>query len=157
MKKDIFIDTNVIGNFSSQLDEGYKKLSLWLSNFNHNNPENNAYIVVSPKLISEYSRSLQHAKQNQTFVVILSKMQKEDRRVMISNQQIKDFQNVHFTKSIWKKLSSNKEDRDHIPVVLLSERKFALTEDENFTFDLRNFPKFKASVASRPQDLPFAE
>ena len=41
------------------------------------------------------------------------------------------------------------------PVVCLSERKYALTRDDKFTEDLKNFPGFKVLVCSRPQDMPY--
>lgn len=53
------------------------------------------------------------------------------------------------------KLRSNNEDRNHIPVVCLSERKYALTRDDKFTEDLKNFPGFKVLVCSKPQDMPY--
>ena len=59
----------------------------------------------------------------------------ERRLTKITNADIKGFQNKYFTKTVERTLRSNQENRNHIPVVLLSERKFALTNDRNFTFD----------------------
>lgn len=47
------------------------------------------------------------------------------------------------------------DDRAYIPAVLLSDRKYALTYDENFTYDLENFPGFTVIVKSRPEELPY--
>ena len=47
------------------------------------------------------------------------------------------------------------EKRNHIPIVLLSERKYALTKDKNFTYDLENFPGFKVLVSSHPENIPY--
>jgi hypothetical protein len=74
---------------------------------------------------------------------------------IISNDKIKEFQKIHFTKKIVKNLRSNIEDRYHIPVVLLSERKFALSIDENFIYDLLNFSGFKVCVEKRPEKLSY--
>ncbi len=155
MKKDIFIDNNIAKNFSYPIDKEYKKLINWLLKNDLEQPEQNAYIVVSHKLINEYSRSSTSTKSLTTITVIISKMQKQGRRVFITNEQIKDFQKEYFTKKTLKKLKSNEEDREHIPVVFLSERKYVLTLDENFTYDLLHFPKFSATVEKRPENLPY--
>jgi len=120
-------------------------------------PENNAFIVVSKKLINEYSRSSTNAKSLTNITVVISKMQKQGRRIFVTNQQIKDFQNEYFTKKVLKNLKSNNEDREHIPVVFLSDRKYVLTLDENFTHDLLHFPKFYAKVEKRPEKLKYNE
>ena len=73
------------------------------------------------------------------------------------NKQIKEFQDVHFTKKLDKDLNLNKlgKDRDHIPAVLLSKRKYAIAIDKKFRYALLNFPRFKATVVSRPEDLNY--
>jgi len=52
-------------------------------------------------------------------------------------------------------LVSNKKGREHIPVVLLSDRKYALTLDEKITTDLVNFPEFVVIVGKKPRDVPY--
>ncbi len=74
MKKDIFIDNNIAKNFSNPIDNEYKKLIRWLMKNDLEQPEQNAYIVVSQKLINEYSRSSTNAKSLTTITVIISKM-----------------------------------------------------------------------------------
>lgn len=155
MKKDIFLDTNIAKIFSYPIDNEYKKLINWLIKNDLEQPDKNAYIVVSQKLINEYSRSSTNAKSLTTITVVISRMQKQGRRVFISNREIKDFQKEYFTKKMLKKLKSNEEDREHIPVVFLSERKFVLTLDENFSYDLLHFPKFSATIEKRPENLPY--
>jgi hypothetical protein len=153
MRKDIFIDNNIAKNFSYPIDNEYKKLINWLLKNNLERPENNAFIVVSQKLITEYFRSSMHAKSLTNIAVVLAKMQKEGRRIFVTPKQIKDFQNEYFTKKVIKNLKSNNEDREHIPVVFLSNRKYVLTLDEYFTHDLLHFPKFNATVEKRPENL----
>jgi len=155
MKKDIFIDNNIAKNFSYPIDNEYKKLINWLLKNDLEQPENNAFIVVSQKLINEYSRSSTNAKSLTNITIVISKMQKQGRRIFITNQQIKDFQNEYFTKKVLKNLKSNSEDREHIPLVFLSDRKYVLTLDEYFTNDLLHFPKFNATVEKRPGNLPY--
>jgi len=155
MKKDIVIDNNIAINFSKLPDDEHKKLYMWLMKNDLEQPEQNAYIVVSQKLINEYARSSMYAKSLTNIAVVLAKMQKQGRRIFITNQQIKDFQKEHFTKKTLKKLKSNDEDREHIPVVFMSERKYVLTLDENFSYDLLHFPKFIARVEKRPENLPY--
>lgn len=140
--KDLFIDTNIASRFTNPLDPEYKKLINWILAYDANNPDNNAYLVVSKKLLGEYYASARNANTNTSIPIIIDTLVRLGRRILISNAQIKKFQREYFTKKNEKNLRSNNEDRDHIPVVLLSERKYALAIDDNFIYDLTHFPGF---------------
>jgi len=158
MRKDIFIDNNIAKNFANPLDPEYKKLIRWLIAYevqNDEKDEKNAYLVVSNKLIAEYQRTTGLSTSATNISVIINKMTREGQLVKISNQDTKAFKRQYFTKKIRRRLTCNREDQDHIPVVLLSERKYALSLDENFISDLVNFPGFIVTAARRPQDLPY--
>ena len=86
---------------------------------------------------------------------IIDKLIREGRLITVSNQQIKDFKSTHYSRRVARNLRSNKEDREHIPLVLLSDRKFALSYDDNFIYDLENFAGFTVRVEKRPEDLPY--
>ena len=154
-KKDIFIDNNIAKNFTNPLDPEYKKLIKWLITFDEKRGANNAYLVVSNKLLAEYHRTSGLSYSLTNITIIIGKLQKEGRLIKISNQAIKEFKRKHFSKKVKRKLTCNQEDRDHIPVVLLSDRKYALSLDIKFLYDLENFPGFIVTVARRPQNLPY--
>ncbi|MES2388696.1 MAG: hypothetical protein V4543_11900 [Bacteroidota bacterium] len=156
MKKDIFIDNNIASKFSNPMDPEYKKLIVWLMNSDIEESKR-AYLVTSQKLLKEYLRSAMHAKSPTSIPVIIAKLTIEKRIITVSNEQIRAFQNEYYTKTVIKKLTSNEEDREHIPVVLLSERKYALSYDQKFCNDLRTFPGFTVRVEKRPEDLPYAD
>lgn len=158
MKKDLFIDNNIAKNFSNPQDEEYIKLTKWLIKFNSSdieNKDNYAHLVVSQKLLVEYLRTSMGATSDTAIPIIIEKMQREGRLIMISNQQIKDFKSAYYSKAVERNLRSNKEDKEHIPLVLLSDRKFALSYDDNFTYDLKHFAGFTVRVEKRPEDLPY--
>lgn len=158
MKKDIFIDNNIASKFSNPQDKEYIKLTKWLLNYEKNGTSKNedfAHLVVSKKLLGEYFRSSIGALSDTSIPLIINKLLSEGRLINISNQEIKDFKSIHFTKSIQKKLLSNSEDREHIPLVLLSERKFALSYDDNFIKDIKKFSGFKVTIEKRPEKLPY--
>lgn len=117
--------------------------------------DDRAYLVVSQKLLVEYARSCRDAAGKTSIPMIISQLTRDGRLERITNQQIKEFKNKYFTKSVERNLRANNEDRDHIPAVLLSERKYALTYDENLTHDLENFPGFAVLVSKRPEDIPY--
>lgn len=158
MKHDIFIDNNIASKFANPADPEYKELIKWLMD-NHDIAEgaddDRAYLVVSNKLLEEYLRSSREAFGATAIPMIINKLTKENRLVKITNQQIKNFKSQYFTKAVEKKLKSNSEDRDHIPTVLLSNRKYALTYDANFTYDLEHFGGFTVIVKSRPEEIPY--
>ena len=155
MLKDLFIDNNVAKNFANPLDPEYKKLIQWLMTFDKSDLAACPHLVVSRKLLVEYKRSTGNAYSSTNITIIVAKLTREGRIVLISNQEIKQFKRKHFTKTVERKLTCNMEDRDHIPVVLLSHRKYALSLDKAFVNDINCFPGFKALAARRPQDLPY--
>ena len=156
-RKDIFIDNNIAKNFSNPLDPEYKQLIKWLIEFNSNpqKHDDNAHLVISQKLIAEYYRTMGHAASGNNIAVIINLLTQQGRLNRITNEQIKGFKQKYFTNKIKRRLTSNEEDREHIPVVLLSDRKYALTLDEKFTDDLLNFPSFTATVGKKPSDIPY--
>ncbi len=156
MRNDIFIDNNIAIHFANPLDPQYKNLIAWLKTKN-SLEEKSAYLVVSQKLLVEYNRSSNGASSNSSIPVLINILLREGRLIKITNEAIKKFRQQHFTKNVERGLRSNEEDREHIPVVLLSDRKFALTIDKNLTHDLENFPGFRATVAARPEQLPYAQ
>lgn len=158
MKKDIFIDNNIASRFKNPADPEYIKLRDWLIRFekiNEGQEDRNAYLVVSNKLLTEYNRSNQNVKDGQNIIAIIGMLQKQGRLVFVQNSEINNFRTTYFTKKIEKKLTCNQEDWDHIPVVLLSDRKFALSIDDAFVKDLINFPGFKVTAHKRPEHLPY--
>ncbi len=158
MKKDLFIDNNIASKFTNPQDEEYKNLTRWLLNYNDKeNKDDYAHLVVSQKLLVEYLRSAVGASSSTCIPVIIDRLTREGRLIKIDNQQLKDFKKRFFTKAVQKRLLCNNEDRDHIPVVLLSDRKFALTLDERLAEDLRNFNGFNVRVEKRPEDLPYKD
>lgn len=152
MLKDIFIDNNIAKNFGNPQDPEYKKLQKWLMD---NETEPKSYLVVSNKLLAEYYRSVGQSYYQNSIPNIIDKLTREGRLIKISNEQIKEFKRQYFTNKVKKNFTCNKEDQEHIPVVLLSDRKYVLTLDQKFTFDLLNLSGFKVIVCDKPQDLPY--
>ena len=160
MKKDIFIDNNVASKFSNPQDKEYLRLTQWLLHFDKNDEENKdnyAHLVVSQKLLVEYHRSSIGANSSSAIPVIISKLQKEGRLITLSKHKLQQFKQNFYTKTIEKKFRCNNEDRELVPVVLLSDRKYAVTYDDNFTYDLENFPGFSVLVKKRPEDIPYEQ
>jgi hypothetical protein len=153
--KDIFIDNNIASRFTNPLDPEYKKLIKWLMEYDEDKPEQNAYLVVSNKLLKEYYASAQHASTATSIPVIIDALTRQGRKITITNEEIKTFKQKHFTKKNEKKMRCNNEDREHMPVVFLSTRKYALAIDDAFVYDLTHFPSFTARVEKRPEDLPY--
>jgi hypothetical protein len=157
MIKDIFIDNNIAKNFSNPMDPEYKRLVQWLQQYKpvKSADHTNAYLVLSQKLLVEYISSSGSSYTTTSIPVLIDKLTREGRIVKITNKYIKDFQVKHFTPKILKVLTCNNKDRDHIPAVLLSNRKYALTIDDNFGNDLLKFSGFKPTIAKRPEKIPY--
>ncbi len=160
MKRDIFIDANIASNFANPADPNYKELIAWL-NDNHDIPDgqedDRAYLVVSNKLMGEYCRSFRDSFLTNAMPMIVNRLTIDGRLVNISNTEIRKFKTAEFVPRVVHHMQSNAEDREHIPVVLLSERKFALTNDGDFAHDLGLFPRYGAMVSNRPEQIPYQE
>ena len=158
MRRDIFIDNNVASKFSNPVDIEYKELIKWLMD-NHEikdeAEDDRAYLVVSNQLIAEYYRSCRGSFSSSSIPMIIYRLTIEGRLESYSNKEINQFKTDFFTKTVERKFRSNNEDRNHIPIVLMSDRKFVLTYDDNFTFDLEHFPGFSVVVSKRPELLPY--
>jgi len=158
MKKDLFIDNNIASKFCNPQDKEYIKLTKWLLHFDpsdKSDKDNYAHLVVSQKLLIEYLRSSQNTNNGSAIPLIIDLLIRDGRLIKITNQQIKDFKSRYYTKRVENSLTCNNEDRDLLPVVFLSDRKFALTYDKKFKFDLENFPGFNVRVEKRPEELPY--
>ena len=107
--------------------------------------------MVSNKLLVEYNKSCNIP----LFIAIINKLQIENRLVLIKNKTLSDFKKKYISKKVEKKMKSNYQDRNHIPLVLLSERKIAITMDENFTHDIKLIPGFVPIVASSFDDVDY--
>lgn len=153
--KDIFIDANIAKYFANPLDIEYKKLIIWLIKCDNQKLQNNAFLVICNKLLVEYGRMSSNSNSPTNIWAIVDRMTRQGRTNHIKNEQIKEFKRIHFKKHIVKRMRCNNEDRDYIPIVLLSNRKYALVRDVNFKRDLENFPGFIVRVERRPQDLPY--
>ncbi len=161
MKKDIFIDTNIAKNFTNPLDAAYKDLVQWLATYDKreetNDSDNAAFLVISHKLLVEYISSSQHSAAATNIAVLVDKLTRENRLNRFEKVDILAFQRVHFTKSFLNKFAKIKKDLDHIPIILLSDRQIALTNDVGLTTALLHIAGFTPKIADRPEYLPYAE
>ena len=156
--KDLFIDNNIAKNFANPLDIEYKKLVKWLLQPRKNNTRANAYLVASNHLSMEYGRTCCGAGSSTSIPVIIGKLQADGRLRKFTNKQIKTFKARYCSARVKRRLTCNYDDREfHIPTVLMSYRKYALSRDGNFRTDLINFPGFTVLAEKRPQDLPYAK
>jgi hypothetical protein len=144
--KDVFIDNCSATRFNNKMESEYLDLYLWLLN--------EGVLVVSDKLICEYSRSNSgYSMSGRNILILISELTRKGRLHKVGKDQIRKFMSKHFKKSV--KLRSNVNDHHHIPVVMLSNRKLALSLDGNFRYDVNNFPKFKAEAYEFPSDVKY--
>lgn len=153
--KDIFIDNDIATNFLNPPTDSFKDLINWIKDFKSDDITANAYLVVSIKLLKEYLSSNRACFHENSIVQLVNKLTREGRLNNFSNKQIADFKKEHFTKSVHRKLTCNAKDRDHIPIILMSSRKMALSNDGNFSKDLANFPGFTVTVSNDPAAINY--
>ncbi|MDR1369345.1 MAG: hypothetical protein LBJ72_04335 [Dysgonamonadaceae bacterium] len=145
--KDLFIDTNNAVKLNRPQTGNFRSLYLWLKS------DEEALLVVSQKLLVEYYRS---CGSRSGFSFILDNLTRFGRMKKFEKSEIEEFKCQYYRKI---RFRSNKEDQELIPIVLLSERKYALTSDINLKYDLENFPKFGklVKVSNDPDNIPYNE
>jgi hypothetical protein len=153
MKKDIFIDNNAALRFTNPPTDSYKELIKWL--IEHNGTGRDAYLVISQKILQEYTASLGGSTKVNNMLYIIDLLTRQNRLQRFTNAQINTFQDKYFTNKVLKKLKCNYKDRFHIPVILMSDRKITLIEDLKFLNDTINFPGFEARAATNPETLNY--
>lgn len=105
--------------------------------------------------MQEYYSSARNSFSSSSIPIIIDIMTKQNRLITVSNDVIRDFKNNHFSKKILNSLKCNLKDQDHIPLICISDRKYALSYDNNFISDLKSFPGFTIIVEKRPENLPY--
>jgi hypothetical protein len=142
--KDIFIDVQIANRFSRPPNDEYKNLIRWLLECE------DAYLVVSDKLKNKYWSGGQCLSSSPTSICHIYDILESEHRLNIkSSKEIKLFQEKYYKdKSI--NLKCNKEDKDHLPIIILSNRQYAIIEDNAFAKVVSQFPKFKGRVSVQP-------
>ena len=144
MPNDIFVDNNVAKNFCNPVDPNYKNFIKWLFEDGH--------LVVTNKILTEYVSSTGGSISPTNIVIIIARLTRDGRLIKLSRQQLDEFV---FNRRIEGVLRSNRKDHPHIKAVLLSNRKLALSLDDNFRYDLNNFPGHQAVARKRPEELNY--
>ena len=159
--KDIFIDADVACKIHKPLD-GYSDFVQWLL-YNGSNKDNNAYLVVSHKIIQDwFGRPGSSSATKNSIAAIYEQLNREDRLNRISNDDLKEFCKIHFKQKVWDSLTCKRKDSNdpyHFMAIHLSDRKMALIEDGRLKHDLLNIklPKLdvKITVDSNPNNLDY--
>ncbi len=150
---DIFIDNDAAKKFVNPPNQHYKDLIKWLLTC-HDDSSKDAYLVTSQKQLVEYLRSNHDCSKPSSIPVIVNKLISEGRLYKKTPKELKEFiQKI--PKKVERRLRSNQDDRYHIATVLLSNRKYALSLDNNLRYDIENFPKFNALARDCPSLIPY--
>lgn len=144
MPKDVFVDNNVSKNFCNPLDQHYKDFIKWLVE--------EGYLVVTNKILTEYVSSTGASSSRTNIVAIIGQLTKHGRLIKFTTQQLRGF---GIKKHVKKGLRSNPKDHVHLKAVLLSDRKLALSLDDNFRYDVNSFPGHGAVAKERPEELAY--
>lgn len=150
---DIFLDNDFIVHNFKKPDNITLDLIKWL--YDEDDLDDKAFLVVSQKLYMEYVASASPVASYTNILSIYAFMQAQGRLNFFDNNKIKEFKTKYITKKVSKRLLCNKKDRDHIPVILLSNRKFAITQDESLLYDLNNFKGFNVTAVKSPDEVQY--
>jgi len=139
--KDLFVDNCAATNFANPQDEHFKELFKWLVS--------EGVLVVSQKLLVEYGRSCR-ALTGENIATLVGYLTKVGRLQVIKNRQLDNF-----VIPTHRQLKSNFADRVHLKTVLLSHRKYAITQDRNLLDDINSYPRYRACAVARPEQIAY--
>ncbi|GAB3223823.1 hypothetical protein [Spirosoma arcticum] len=146
MIKDLFVDNNIAKNFKNPANSEYEKLIKWLFEEGH--------LVLTQKLLKEYHDS-NRGNYGQSILSIIARLTKDERIVMVSNDQLKA---LTFSKTINKKCLKLNKDYWHLKAILLSNRKMAIIIDKAFRDAVNSHPKYegvKPQAVARPEEIDY--
>ena len=142
---DLFVDADRSQHFCRPIDPAYKKLIEWLWS--------DGYLVVCRSLIGEYHRAEQATTAPTALLVLVGHLQRHGRLKQFRKTALDTFR---IKKRIAKRLRSNVKDRDHLKIVLLSDRKLGVSGDIKFRHDVNNYPGYRAIVRPHPSQVPYS-
>ena len=142
--KDIFVDNTIAKNFCNPADPIYKEFIEWLFI--------EGSLAVSNKLLGEYARTCQDSASTSNIIAIINRQLVDGRLNKIDNSRLRAFR---FKKHQENRLESNRADHAHIKVVMLSDRKLAITNDDRLARDINGFPGYKAVAVKRPDQVNY--
>lgn len=142
--KDILVDNTVAKNFCNPLDPDYKTFIRWVLE--------EGVLVVTQRLLIEYKATAGSSPANTSMPSLVDYLTRKGRLMHFGRAQLTAFR---FPSRVTKRLRSNWKDHDNVKAVMLSVRKYALSHDAAFRYDVNNYPGFNARAEIRPQDLPY--
>ena len=141
---DLFVDADRSGHFSRPVDPAYRKLIDWLRSDGH--------LVVCQSLLREYHDAVRGSSVPTTLVALVEHLQRLGRLKHFGKGAIEAFR---IKKRISRGLRSQQKDRDHMKIVLLSDRKLGISGDIDFCHDVNNYPGYSANVRRHPSEVPY--
>ena len=142
---DLFVDADRSKHFCRPIDSAYNKLIEWL--------RSDGYLVVCPSLIKEYHKAEQATTAPTALLMLVGHLQRHGRLKQFGKTALGAFR---IKKHIATRLRSNLEDRDHLKIVLLSDRKLGISGDVKFRHDVNNYPGHRAIVRRHPSQVPYS-
>lgn len=79
--KDIFIDAEIANGFAIPKNEHIRELINWLFQYDKEDKENNAYLLVSEDLRREYFKGNHNCDKNYSIISIYITLQGQDRLI----------------------------------------------------------------------------
>ena len=141
---DLFVDADRSGSFCRPVDPAYRKLIAWL--------RSDGQLVVCQSLIREYHDAVRGSTAPTTLVALLEHLQRHGRLKRFGKSALNAFR---ITKHIENRLQSEMKDRDHVKIVLLSDRKLGISGDVDFRRDVNNYPGYSAVVRQHPSEVQY--
>lgn len=136
MVRDIVVDTTVIRLYGVAGDPVFKDFFRWLFG--------EGVLAHSQMLLTEYMRIGSNTVASLIdHLIIAGRFRKYERK------DIEAINDKHFA------YTCNYTDRCHVQLVMCTERRLCLSQDANLVNDVNRFPRFKATAATRPDQLNY--
>ena len=141
---DLFVDSNLSDRFCRPVDHAYRALIAWLCR--------EGELLVCQSLINEYTAATSGSSNPTALVVLIGHLQRHGRLKRYTKSELRDFRIKASTR---KRLRSNRRDHEYIKIVMLSDRKLGLSNDNKLRYDINNFPGHSASAGAHPSEIDY--
>lgn len=146
MKPDLFIDADISGHIMKPLDDHYRDLIKWLYV--------EGCLVICRSLHNEYRKAVRESPSLRTLPAIVDRLTRARRLIRYSREELRGFR---IKERIVKRLLSNRSDHDYIKIVMMSDRRLALSGDNKLRRDINNFPRYGAQAYRHPGDFDYRD
>lgn len=142
--RDIVIDNCIAKNFCNPITGDLRTFVTWL--------RDHGTLAVTQRLLVEYYSSTGSATSATNICALIEHLKLEKRFVRFSKTQLEE---VDIPQHYENRMRCNFHDRSLVRAVALTVRRIAISDDDNFRYDVNNLPGYNAVAVRGPAEIDY--